>query len=272
MDNKTNNNQIQLLITTVNLDDTKGLLQKLNVNSNFLIGNQSDKTSDVLLSYNGYSGLVINRNERGVGRNRNELISHATAEICVLSDDDMHFVDDYSKIVINSFTENPKADVIIFNIDDNNGGRRQNEVLKRISIVNYMNYGAARLAFRREAVVTHGILFNTMFGGGCKYSCGEDSLFIRECIRKGLKVIALPVTIAKLLDDRDSSWFKGYSEKFLFDQGVFLSLAHPVLCRLFSLLLCVKHPEYYKDYTSFWCALKQYNKGISYIKHRLYAV
>ena len=264
--------KIQVLITTMNMEEPTSLLHKINVKSSFVIGNQSSIYSNEKIDYHGNTGMVLNRNERGVGRNRNEAIFYSDCDICVLADDDMSFCDNYPDVVQKSFEENPDADVIIFNIDDGDTQRRKNTKKKRINGLNYLNYGAARLAFRRESVLIHGITFNTLFGGGCKFSCGEDSLFIRECLRKGLKIIALPTTIAGLLDDRESSWFKGYTDKFLFDQGVFLSLAHPYLCRIFSLLLCLKHTEYYKNQSSLWNAIKQYNKGISFVKRRRYAI
>ena len=270
MKDSSSHNKIQLLVTTVNLTNPLDLLKKLNVKSSFLIGNQTSYNSDEKLQYNNFEGVVVNRDERGVGINRNNLINHSDCDICILSDDDMEFVDNYPEIVLKVFSDNKDADAIIFNIGEKEKVRRQNTKSKKLSIFNYMNYGAARLAFRRESVILKGISFNTMFGGGCQFSCGEDSLFIRECLRKGLKIIALPVTIASLLDDRESSWFKGYSDKFVFDQGVFLALAHPLLCRLFAFLLCLKHPEYYKGYSTFWKALMQYNKGITYVKRRLY--
>ena len=40
----------------------------------------------------------------------------ATGDICLFADDDMIYVNDYSKLVENAFLENPTADVIIFNL------------------------------------------------------------------------------------------------------------------------------------------------------------
>lgn len=261
---------MQLLITTVKLGEPSQLLNKIKVKTDFIIGNQTTFNSDDIIKTNNAEGLIINRKEKGVGINRNQLIFHSSSDICIFSDDDMEFVDNYPELVNKAFAENCDADVLIFNIEDNNSARRQNKKTKKINIFNYLNYGAARLAFRRNSIILHGITFNTMFGGGCKFSCGEDSLFIRECLRKGLKVLAIPVTIARLLDDRESSWFNGYSEKFCFDQGVFLALAHPLLCRLYAFLLCLKHPEYYKEFSTFWKALRMYNNGITYVKSHEY--
>ena len=58
-----------------------------------------------------------------------------------------------------------------------------------------------------------------MFGGGAKYSCGEDSIFIHDCIKNGLKVYVSPAKICSVSQEK-STWFKGYNEKFFFDKGV----------------------------------------------------
>ena len=67
-----------------------------------------------------------------------------------------------------------------------------------------------------------------LFGGGAKYSSGEDSLFIREALRKGLKMYYCPVTIAKVKQE-ESSWFKGYNDKLFIDKGILIANAFPVL-------------------------------------------
>ena len=52
----------------------------------------------------------------------------------------------------------------------------------------------------------HGIYFNQCFGGGTEYSHGEDNLFLTDCLRKGLKIYAYPEYIAKLTEERKSTW------------------------------------------------------------------
>ena len=94
------------------------------------------------------------------------------------------------------------------------------------------------------------IYFNLNFGGGTTYSAGEDVLFVRDCLRKKCKIYAVPDTLASLNDERDSSWFKGYNEKYFFDKGVFLKIAHPKLCSLFALYLVIKHKEYRSERNS----------------------
>lgn len=193
------------------------------------------------------------------------------ADICVLADDDMVFCDGYEEKVKKAFSENPQADLIIFNlIEDEESLNRQNATTTKINILNYMNYGAARLAFRRKAVSYNGITFNLNFGGGTTHQCGEDTLFLRDCLKKGLNIIALPEAIAELKDERDSTWFKGYNEKYFFDKGILLALAHPVLAKPFSFYLTLRHNEYTENGMSKTRVYKEICKGIKFVKSQKY--
>ena len=69
-------------------------------------------------------------------------------------------------------------------------------------------------------------------GGGAKYSNGEDSLFLRDCLKAGLRIYAHTVCIGEEIE-RESTWFSGYHEKFFKDRGV---LYHFLYGRMASLL------------------------------------
>lgn len=64
-----------------------------------------------------------------------------------------------------------------------------------------------------------GVRFSTLFGGGAKYSNGEDSLFIKELMDKGIQVYTSPEVIGRETES-ESTWFSGYHDKFFFDRGV----------------------------------------------------
>jgi hypothetical protein len=69
------------------------------------------------------------------------------------------------------------------------------------------------------SVIKNAVCFNQLFGGGSMFTAGEDTMFIRDSIRKGLKVIAVPQCILKLNDLRPSTWFTGYDQKYFEDMG-----------------------------------------------------
>ncbi len=251
----------------MNLVDHQDLLSRMNVKHNYIIGNQ---TTYNLVQKND-DGIIVSTDLRGVGKNRNSIIERATADICVLADDDMHFCDDYEDIVRKCFDQYPDADVIIFNFINESQGRRVVKEAQKIGVHNYMNYGAARIAFRRKSLAYYAILFNTMFGGGTPHQCGEDSLFINTCLRYKLNVIAVPDALASLTEERESTWFEGYTEKYFYDKGVFLAIAHPRLCKAMALLLIFRHKDYVcQSKMTRGKIYKIIKKGISHVRSRNY--
>lgn len=74
--------------------------------------------------------------------------------------------------------------------------------------------------------------FNLLFGGGAKYSCGEDSIFLAGVLKAGLKVWTIPGYIGTVTHG-DSTWFNGYTDKYLYDKGVLMrnifgTMAYPL--------------------------------------------
>ena len=194
--------------------DTMGL------ESDAIVINQCDTNDYCEYEYNGNKICCYSFKERGVGLSRNNALLRATADIVLFSDEDIRYEKGYAAKVISEFEKHPDADMLMFNFDvaeDRTTYKIENEsVVTRLNCGRYPTYS---VAVKREAVQKANITFNLLFGGGAKYSCGEDSLFIWECIKKGLKAYALPVTLGKE-EPRPSTWFNGYNEKFFYDRGV----------------------------------------------------
>ena len=108
----------------------------------------------------------------------------------------------------------------------------------------------------------HGRGRSLLFGGGALYQNGEDSLFIDECIKKGLKVYALPVDIGKETG-RPSTWFKGYDDKFFYDRGVLYRHLYGHLAIVMAYRFLYKHRDKMLKDMSFSQALGQMKKGIT---------
>lgn len=235
---------VQVLVAAMFQKD-HSLLQKMNIQSDVIVGNQCDYNSVEHFNYQNYKATYLNFNERGVGLNRNNALMRATGDICLFADDDMVYLDDYSLLIEKAFMDNPKADVIVFNLLEKKSSRKQ--ILKKVKIgrLNYLRYGTARIAIRLKSIKANGIYFNECFGGGTEHSHGEDNLFLTECLNKGLKIIGLPICIAKLEDERESTWNSGYGKKYLIDQGILYKTISKKWWRLLCLQDALRRKKIY---------------------------
>lgn len=228
-----------LVVTTMQSDHS--LLNQMNIQTDAIIGNQCNQSIIEKFDHHGHHIQWYSLQERGVGLNRNNVLMRSNADICVFADDDMVFHDGYAEIVVALFEKNPDIDIIVFNLDEKTPTHHKNAKTIRINTWNYGKYGAARFAFRRKRIQMAGIMFNLCFGGGADFSSGEDSIFLYDCLKKRLKVIAVPFAIAELKDERESTWFTGYNDKFFFDKGVFYAKVYGKLGVLVALYNCIKH-------------------------------
>lgn len=227
--------KIQVLVAAMNQND-HSLVEKMNISTDAIIGNQCDYNSVECFEHNGNRIQYLNFNERGVGLNRNNALMRADGDILVFADDDMVYEQNYSDTIKRAFEINEKADVIIFNLREANPSRYVIQKVCKVGYFNYLRYGTARIAVRLASIKKYGIYFNQCFGGGTEHCHGEDNLFLNACLKKRLNIIAVPDYIATLTEERISSWNDGYDKKYLIDQGVLYS----ALSRNFWRLLCLQ--------------------------------
>lgn len=258
--------KVQVLVATMNQNDYS-LLEKMNIQSDVIMSNQCDRNEIEEFEYKGYKVKILSFAEKGVGLNRNNALMRADSDICIIADDDIVYVDDYVNIIKKNFEENPNADVIIFNLFES---PQKRYVIKRkfkVHFFNFMRFGAPRIAFRTKSIKKHGIAFNLIFGGGTYFSAGEDTLFLYECLRKGLNIIAVPEFIATLTDSRPSTWFKGYTDKYFIDRGALFACMSRKWSKLLSFQYCLRHRKKFKHAKTFWEAYNLMKKGINEFKH-----
>lgn len=203
----------------------------MNLNTDAIFANQDDRYEYTKEIISGNKVKMITTFDRGVGKNRNNALLYASGDICLFADDDMVYVDNYKEIVQEAFDKLAYADIIIFNIEtigEETRARRLNKKIKRVYTFNSLNYGAARIAVRKNQLFKRNVWFSVLYGGGAPYSAGEDSLFLIEAIEKGMKVYTYPEKIADVRQE-NSTWFEGYTEKYYIDKGYWLANAFPIM-------------------------------------------
>lgn len=218
------------------------LPEKMNIQTDALIGNQCKSSSRETFQRQGKKIVYLNTTDRGVGRNRNLLMQNATADICIFADDDMRFVDGYPEVAEAAFNECPDADMLVFNLIEEHPQRYINQRVKRVYHHNYAKYGAARIAFRRLPLQSAGVRFHLSFGGGTRHGSGEDTIFLKECLKKGLKIYAVPYSLAEIDQNAASTWFSGYDARFFQDKGALYSCLHPLAWPAYAVrfLICYR--------------------------------
>ena len=211
--------KLQLLVSAMN-KDAENLINTMGITTDAVIINQCDKYDTRIFEDKNRKIEFYDMNEWGVGRSRNSAVLKSSGDILLFSDEDIVYEKDYEKRVIKAFEENKNADMLIFNIEVDESRRTYHIDKKtKVGLLNCGRYPTYSMAVKREVLLKKGIMFSLLFGGGAPYSAGEDSLFIMDCVKAGMKIYALPITIGRE-ELRPSTWFNGYTEKFFYDRGV----------------------------------------------------
>lgn len=235
---------LQLLIATMNLTDIIGLCDEMHIASDALIINQADSVKYECVFYHGCKIECYTFAERGLSRSRNNALLRCTGDILCIADDDMVYTDTYREDIINEFQNHPEADALVFNVTALNDERSGKPIEKyaRVGKRESREYGSVHIAIKKRALIGKNVYFNILFGSGAMYSCGEDTLFLKELIEKGLKLYKSPIRIASV-DMSDSTWFKGYNEKYFKDKGALIEAAYPRISWLLAILQSVRNSK-----------------------------
>ena len=225
--------KLQVLIAAM-FANPRELAGKMNLQTDALIVNQCDAYAYEEFERGGKTVRCFSMAERGVGLSRNTALTRAEGEILLFSDEDIQLADGYEKKILGAFERNPDADVILFNVDvDPSRATFHNTEVRRVHWYNYGRYGIVAAAARREALLRANVSFSLLFGGGARYSNGEDSLFLHDCLKKGLHLYTETEVIGKEIL-RESTWFHGYTEKFFFDRGVLYASLYGGMAKLWA--------------------------------------
>ena len=237
--------RLQVLVATMRQTDFS-LIEKMHLSSDAVIANQASSVEKKEEIRDGKRYLMITTDTIGVGKNRNIALTFADGDICLLADDDIVYEDNYESQILQAFRDNPNADVFIFNVKiEGEQTRKRGRITKkekRMSRFRFQSYGACRIAFRRKSLQRANVCFTELFGGGCPYGSGEDSLFLQGMLRKGMKIYVSPIHIGTVSWEK-STWFSGYNEKFFYDKGC---------------LMKAMFPKYHILYTSIYYPLRFY--------------
>lgn len=154
--------------------------------------------------------------EKGLTKSRNLAIENTVGDICLLCDDDERFVPDYESRILNAYREHPRADVIIFKMQ--NRPASFPDKVQRLKFPKTLRVASWQISFRRRSLLRSGVRFDELLGAGTGNGAEEELKFLLDCQRAGLYILYVPVEIAAVAQQQ-STWFTGFDEPFFVNRG-----------------------------------------------------
>lgn len=251
--------KLSVLLSCMHQKDIS-ICEDLHITSDVTIINQCDNIADEIFDKGSSRVRFISTKDRGLSKSRNMAIKEADNDICILCDNDVVYTNDYENIILSAYERNKDADICVFFIRRD---ERQTPVCDKETTLSYlgaMKIFSPEMSFKRSALDKVGLRFNECFGAGATYGMGEENIFLWEAKRRGLKVIYVPIEIAATKPN-ESTWFKGYNDKFFIDRGAGYFAMSKSLWWLLSLQFAVRKYNLYKADNTFFNALRCMHQG-----------
>lgn len=245
----------EILVSTMNLTNEKDynkLLKDMNITGNSVVINQCPDTSIEMKNITTGKNRLYSFNDKGLSKSRNMAINKSLSPISLIADDDMRYVDDYEQIIIEAYNKYKDADIIAFYVSSDNPNNVKPKLKEgRVSGLNTFKIQSVQLSFKNNVIKEKGLKFDENFGAGSKFFMGEENIFLSDCIRSRLKIYSYPVEIARL-NNRESTWFKGYNEEYFQVKGACFYRINKLFWIILVLQFIIrKRKEYKKSISSF---------------------
>ncbi|MDY6826327.1 MAG: glycosyltransferase family 2 protein [Bacillota bacterium] len=144
---------------------------------------------------------VVQIEGKGLCRNRNNALALADGDIIILADDDVRYRDEYMENVKNAFNDDQDLSVACFKIATPPGEPEYKEYARRPYLLDEEEHhyiSTLEIVFRLDRIKEEGLYFDERFGLGSKLnSFGEESVFIHDCLKAGLRVKYIPQYIVE---------------------------------------------------------------------------
>jgi glycosyltransferase involved in cell wall biosynthesis len=194
--------------------------------SDYLVINQLiNKQKSYYINNNIYS-----LKEKGLSKSRNRALEFCNSDIALISDDDVIYLENIEDIITKAFYKNPEADIITFQfLKDENTLYKKNYKEKKIwhNIYSLARVSSVEIAFRMDKIKNKSIKFDENFGLGSIFTTGEEYVFLSDALKKGLKILYLPIPILIHPDQSSGGQF--------FDNSLLIESKGALFYRIFGL-------------------------------------
>ena len=157
---------------------------------------------------------VVTQSGKGLSRNRNNALKHATGDIALIADDDVHYCNQYFDRVINAFEHDSRLDIAQFMIKALDGGYIKdypNHTYTYPHVAKGMYVTSPEIALRVTSIKGR-LFFDERFGLGSPYFvCGEEEVFFYDAYRMGMTIRFFPEYVVEA--PSDSTGMRTYTDE-----------------------------------------------------------
>lgn len=207
--------KLEILLSCMHQTDAS-LVGRSGLTGDAVVINQCDHDGYAEYATTGGTARMFSTTQRGLTKSRNMAIRESRADVCMLCDDDEHFVVDYEKKILSAYEGLPDADVIIFKMV-NRPASFPDQVM-RLRFPKTMKVSSWQISFRRQRLLDSKVRFDELLGAGTGNGAEEELKFLLDCQRAGLRIYYVPEEIAAVEQTR-STWFNGFTEAFFENRG-----------------------------------------------------
>lgn len=256
--------KLQVLMSTMNTskENIINLIRQNHLECDVLVLNQCGRNDHYEVHNKEHIIEVVEVDERGLSKSRNRALFHSLADICLIADDDMHYEVDLKENIIKTFEAHPDVDIFAFYIE-RSASFNEKELGKQKQIHKFSSLGlmSVQIAFRRLSIMNKNLCFDEDFGAGSgHFISGEENIFLIDCLRKGLKIVYVPIKIGATIEN-DSSWFTGYDKQYFESKGATFERLFPYMSWLMIYVFAVLKRKEYQHDTRYKNALIHMKKG-----------
>lgn len=190
--------KLEILISTMNRKSISDLkLNEKNIFKDCTIINQvTDENLDLVNEEIKEKNIkMISYREKGLSKSRNRALENARGEICLIADDDLIIKKEYIDNILKAFEKNNGYDIITFQSELPEGGLRKKYSKREYkhNIYTITKVSSIEIAFKKEKIKQKKIKFDARFGCGSLFPAGEETIFLYDCYKQGLKIKYIPL-------------------------------------------------------------------------------
>lgn len=236
--------RVQVLMSTMNLKKENDLP----IGVNELIKTKV-KCSIINQCPNANASFFINKpdiaihsiSQTGLSKSRNQNLSHLREQIGLISDQDIRYKKGFEQVIENAFHENQEADIIAFQIENEQGGLYKNyrKNAKWLNQRDIMRVSSVEIAFKAKSIKNNNLNFDENFGLGSTFPTGEETIFLSDALKKRLKIRYVPQPIVVHSNNSSGGQFMN-NESLIRAKGAMFYRIFGVSAYAISILFAIK--------------------------------